>query len=214
MNRKIIKVVVYYKDKTWDEIIIENDYNVGESLAKVLTILSFENLKKGIIKVAEYFSDKTFEEIDIKSDNDAEIVAQIQSDVISGTIVESESMKKPINYDLILDEIFKHRMASVKMKVNVAIYVLSKRFLYREDEKNFISTAADIIAKYQGVEKATVLDKMYRQMQTGSNDYRKKLINALKEDIHSDEYKNMLLSGAKGKKSENADVAMIKEYIE
>lgn len=123
---------------------------------------------KKLIKQISLFSDGTFEE----------------------KIFEENENTPEISVHELLDEVFRTPAVSVRIKVNIAIFILSKTF-YTFSPNDYFIKAVEMVANYQNVSRATVYDKIYRQLNITASGYKKLLQNAIENDKITD-FKNFL----------------------
>ena len=150
---------------------------------------------KTLIKQILLYSDGTYEIIDTESPTE---------------IFETQDEQQTLLYNQI-DDIFADPIASMRIKVNVATYVLSK-YLYDAKENNAVSKAFDILSKKLSVTRNTIVDKTYRQLNMKAEEYIYLVNQAIRPGGNTDELKNLLLDFV-GTRTKNADKILINKYL-
>lgn len=109
----------------------------------------------------------------------------------------------------LLDVIFGEIDASRRIQFNTAVFVITRAIFY-EHPREAINIAINLAAEHQDVTNQTVTDKLYRQLDLTSTEYKTLVYDAIKNK--SPKFKELLIKYA-GKNSVDADVSMVEHYI-
>lgn len=142
---------------------------------------------KRLVKTIFYYDDNTFEEV-----------------------INGNDLNDPNNLtkEDILEEIFSDIKSGKRIQINVALYRLLKEYYKGDDTK--INDAMNDIARYQNITRSSVVDKVLRQLNLTSVEYRGIVTKALNND--SEELKGKLLNNL-GAYTQDGDKELIEKYI-
>ena len=140
-----------------------------------------------LIKTIFFYNDGTYEE------------------VVPEETVQMESQ----SIDVELNLIFSSQITSSRIKYNVAVCMLCKKF-YQEGYSDYIKKSFNYLKDFNQVTYQTVTDKTFRQLELSSAQYSDLIINYLE---HNDAEIKTRLLGKIGTYKAEADRKLIEQYL-